>query len=197
LVELLVVMSIISLLSSITFANLQSARARARDSLRISQLIQLKLAFEFIGNSDELFPEIGLSGRQVSAVGETSAGYTYDGVSCDVFETTWPDDAGMKSLISNSYMSALPLDPINDPTQGYCYIYTPNPDRTGACVWALLEDGRKVGIAVGTPDTVSFPDTGDYPRGFRCGSLPLDQLILGGVDVGGGGGGGGGSSSGS
>src|SRR3989344_2044290 len=63
LVELLVVMSIISLLSSITFANLQSARARARDSLRISQLIQLKLAFEFIGNSDELFPEIGVADK--------------------------------------------------------------------------------------------------------------------------------------
>ena len=46
LIELLVVISIISLLASIVISNLEDMRAKARDSQRISDMNQFRLAFE-------------------------------------------------------------------------------------------------------------------------------------------------------
>jgi type II secretion system protein G len=50
LIELLVVISIISLLSSIVLPSLNSARAKARDALRRSDLNQIQIALEMYRN---------------------------------------------------------------------------------------------------------------------------------------------------
>ena len=47
LIELLVVIAIISLLSSVVMASLNSARSKARDARRISDIKQLQLALGF------------------------------------------------------------------------------------------------------------------------------------------------------
>jgi prepilin-type N-terminal cleavage/methylation domain-containing protein len=44
LVEILMVMAVISLLSSITFTSLNTARAKARDAVRINDLQELRKA---------------------------------------------------------------------------------------------------------------------------------------------------------
>ncbi|MSU45518.1 MAG: prepilin-type N-terminal cleavage/methylation domain-containing protein [Candidatus Zambryskibacteria bacterium] len=56
LIELLVVISIISILSSVVLANLSSARAKARDAKRQSDLTQLRVALEFYYDSNGSYP---------------------------------------------------------------------------------------------------------------------------------------------
>ena len=56
LIELLVVISIISLLSSIVLATLNSTRAKARDAVRKSDLLQIKMALDLYYNDHESYP---------------------------------------------------------------------------------------------------------------------------------------------
>jgi len=56
LIELLVVISIIGMLSSIVLASLNTARAKARDARRISDLSQIALAMEFFYDSQGRYP---------------------------------------------------------------------------------------------------------------------------------------------
>jgi prepilin-type N-terminal cleavage/methylation domain-containing protein len=56
LIELLVVIAIISLLSSIIISSLNSARMKARDTRRIQDLRQIKLALEMYKNDKDYYP---------------------------------------------------------------------------------------------------------------------------------------------
>lgn len=56
-IELLVVVSIISLLSSIVLTGLSESRERARDAFRQSQLRQLQNALEFYQNDNDEYPQ--------------------------------------------------------------------------------------------------------------------------------------------
>lgn len=59
LIELLVVISIISLLSSVIFASLNSARSKARDSARKQTLVQLRNALELYYTDQGSYPSTG------------------------------------------------------------------------------------------------------------------------------------------
>lgn len=56
LVELLVVISIISLLSSVVFASVNSARAKARDARRVAELNQIRLALGLYYDDKNAYP---------------------------------------------------------------------------------------------------------------------------------------------
>jgi len=56
LIELLVVIAIIGLLSSIVMASLNSAKIKARDAQRISDLKQIRLALELYYNNNNAYP---------------------------------------------------------------------------------------------------------------------------------------------
>lgn len=56
LIELLVVISIISLLSSVVFASVNSARIKARDTKRLSDKRQAKLALELLFDQNGSYP---------------------------------------------------------------------------------------------------------------------------------------------
>lgn len=58
LIELLVVVSIIGLLSSVVLASLSSARMKARDTLRMSHLDQIRNALELYYNTNNSYPVI-------------------------------------------------------------------------------------------------------------------------------------------
>ena len=56
LVELLVVISIVSLLSSVVLASLNSARSKSRDARRVADLKQLQLALELYYDANRNYP---------------------------------------------------------------------------------------------------------------------------------------------
>jgi len=104
LVEILVVISIISLLSSVVFASVNSARAKARDAKRASDLRQIATALEFYYDTNGSYPA-------ENCVGGTWALNRADAISC------WND---LQSKLA-PYLNKLPIDP-NDtypPTTTY------------------------------------------------------------------------------
>ena len=56
LIELLVVIAIIGILSSVVLASLNSARVKARDARRVSDVQQIKLALELYNDSKGYYP---------------------------------------------------------------------------------------------------------------------------------------------
>lgn len=62
LIELLVVIAIIGLLSSVVLASLSSARTKARDARRLSDLNQMRVALELYRDKNGQYPSSSLSG---------------------------------------------------------------------------------------------------------------------------------------
>lgn len=111
LIEILVVIAIIGLLSTVVFAAMSQARSNARDKDRLAQLKQLQTAIEIYGHTTGQYPETGC-GRGLDQW--TGHGSIYG--SCAVYID------GITDL-----MSPLPVDPI---VNNYGYIYRTNAERT-------------------------------------------------------------------
>lgn len=94
LVELLVVISIISLLSSIVFASLNSARVKARNSRRIADIRQIITALEFYYDKYDAYPQDDNSGF------ESFTDYSRDG-------------NFISQLQTEGFLPRVPVDPIN------------------------------------------------------------------------------------
>lgn len=116
LIELLVVISIIGLLSSVVLSALNSARSKARDAQRISDLGELKKALAFYYDKHGYYPN-------------ASFGY-YS--SADI-ATPWNSVSNpLYSLVTEGFISRLPVDPKNTPagntvwdnSNGYAYDYS-------------------------------------------------------------------------
>ncbi|MEO5635352.1 MAG: prepilin-type N-terminal cleavage/methylation domain-containing protein [Candidatus Paceibacterota bacterium] len=96
LIELLVVISIISLLSSIVFASLTTARAKARDARRMQDLHTLEIVFqEYYNDNNGTYPSPGCF--------STGAG-------------DW--DSTIKTALA-PYISKLPVDPVSNSGSNY------------------------------------------------------------------------------
>ena len=67
LIELLVVVAIIGLLSSVVLASLNTARSKARDARRLSDIKQLQIAIEMYYDSNGFYPG-GVGNGQLSAL---------------------------------------------------------------------------------------------------------------------------------
>lgn len=97
LIEILIVISIIGILSSLLLSNLQDARARARDTQRKNDLKQVKTALRMYYNDNQQYPDDDGSGN----------------ISC----CAW----GNPFIVSGAtYMKALPQDPLGS---NYSYYY--------------------------------------------------------------------------
>jgi prepilin-type N-terminal cleavage/methylation domain-containing protein len=110
LIELLVVISIIGILSSVVLASLNTARMKARDSRRIQDLKQIKLALELYYDTNGYYPQSGC------------------GWDCNQYRYSY-DSTSWNALASDlaPYISTLPIDPINSncaPWNTKCYSYT-------------------------------------------------------------------------
>jgi prepilin-type N-terminal cleavage/methylation domain-containing protein len=110
LIELLVVIAIIGILSSVVLASLNIARMKARDSRRIQDLKQIKLALELYYDTNGYYPQ--------SVCGWDCNGYRYSSNSI-----SW----NILAVDLAPYISTLPKDPINSncyPWVTGCYSYT-------------------------------------------------------------------------
>lgn len=102
LIELLVVISIISLLSSVVLASLNQARIKARDSQRISQLLEINKAIQLYISDNGYAP--GTGGGCDPQLGSES-----DCVAQD-YNSSWED---LESTLIN-YIAELPADPCGE-----------------------------------------------------------------------------------
>lgn len=103
LIELLIVIAIIGLLSSVVSASVNSARVKARDARRISDLKQIRLALEFYFNDHNRYP--------------ITNGW--------VFSTSVNGPRWITGLVPG-YISAVPVDTINSGTEPWItgqYVY--------------------------------------------------------------------------
>lgn len=133
LVELIVVMMIIGVLASLLLVNFQGARQRSRDSVRKSDLQQIRNALQIYYTDFQVFPTNtgGSNGGEIQGCG--SAGTS----TC-----SWgsPFAAG-----TTQYMNSLPTDPVNSEPHIYRYLQTDGGD--GYEIWVRLENASDQDVA--------------------------------------------------
>jgi len=132
LIELLVVVAIIGLLSSIVFASLNTARAKARDAKRKEDFEQLRTALAMYYNDNN---------------GQYPASGSWRG-NCP----TWGNysTSGATGYIPNlapTYIPVLPLDP-NPTPPTYCYIYYSDGNNYKILMYSTWEESYP---SVGSP----------------------------------------------
>jgi general secretion pathway protein G len=99
LIELLVVIAIIGVLSSVVLASLNSARAKARDAERLSDLHQLQTALELYYGDHGYYPK-----ESAGANGKVGEG------------------AGLDAMLA-PYLPKIPHDPMGPGNSSYYYYY--------------------------------------------------------------------------
>jgi prepilin-type N-terminal cleavage/methylation domain-containing protein len=114
LIELLVVIAIIGILSSVVLASLGTARQKARDATRISDMGNMKLAIELLYDTTQNY-SANLEGTPAAITMAGSVGAT-----------------SMGGRVVPTYIAALPTDPSTSPAQGYVYVGA-NVGATAVC----------------------------------------------------------------
>ncbi len=110
LIELLVVISIISILSSVIFASLSTAKSKARDAVRYSDLRQIKTALELYLNTYNYYPTC--SGDDL----------------CDSTGSGALSPINTLGIVP-TYIPQIKNDPLNN--NGYAYYYARGYRKTG------------------------------------------------------------------
>lgn len=113
LIELMVVIAIIGILSSMISVSLSYARMKARDARRISDLTQIRTALELYYSDNGKYPSAGAE----TTYGENTYYYS--------FNASWDELANKL----RKYISTLPKDPVNSACAPWeetaaCYSYT-------------------------------------------------------------------------
>lgn len=111
LIELLVVIAIIGIISAIVLVSLSSARARARDAQRLSDMRQIYTALMMYYNDYGCLPVTRTASQNKSTClppnssyrGANIAGWDYSSI-----------DGFMDFLVDGGYMEKVPVDPINN-----------------------------------------------------------------------------------
>ena len=133
LIELLVVIAIIGILSSVVLASLNSARGKARDARRMSDIGQLQLALEFYYDTNGTYPNVPQSA---------------DASSC---ENRWPTlDTFLSQYIT------VPHDPLG-PSGRYCYFYNIKNGGQGYVIMAYQVESPTT--AAKGEGATCYPDT--------------------------------------
>ncbi len=127
LIELLVVISIIGILATLVVANLNSARSRARDAARKSDLGNISTALRIYYNDRNVYPAKDASYQIVGCSSYTTP------ATC-AWGTEWSVGSDPNKI---TYMATVPKDPL--PSQSYRY----EPGATGDTfiLTACLENG--------------------------------------------------------
>ena len=123
LVELLVVIAIIALLSTLSVVALNSARTKARDARRLSDIRQIRTALEMYFDSNMAYPDPTAS---------TTLG---TGTMACLTSTGWTTTAGCTGTI---FMQKVPTDPIPGT---YSYTYNVGVSNDTYTIAYNLENG--------------------------------------------------------
>ncbi|MBP7741689.1 MAG: prepilin-type N-terminal cleavage/methylation domain-containing protein [Candidatus Pacebacteria bacterium] len=107
LIELLVVIAIIALLSSVVFSALNTARAKSRDAMRLSELREVQKALETYHLQNGAYPSTGGSWRGNSP--SCYGAYPSTGVGASI-----PN-------LAPAYIPSIPQEP--QPTSQQCFLY--------------------------------------------------------------------------
>ena len=136
-IELLIVIAIIGLLSSIFFTTMKGAKARANDAKRKQELDSIRKALELYWQEYEHYPPESLCTD--SSVGCTSCGCANDNFPNG---KDWDANSDLRILVNEGFLGAVPVDPIND--SSYYYWYEPDgsgqgnpPCQVNTCRWTL------------------------------------------------------------
>ena len=125
LIELLVVIAIIGLLSSVVFASLNSARAKARDARRVSDLKQVQTALALC------YEKIG----SFSFTSETTLT-----IPCYRESITDGDFVAGWTAQCSEFLPRLPVDPLSSPL--YQYAVHTSADYQHVALLAILETAQ-------------------------------------------------------
>jgi len=139
LIELLVVIAIIGILATIVLVSLNSARQKARDTRRISDLRQIALALEMY------YDDHSTTGYPGDA----------DAAACD-------DWAAMVTALQAGYMTNVPTDP-----GGGSVAYAYNTDLSKYVLRAQLEQSTNTAFNTDVDGTVLGCDCADATR-YYC-----------------------------
>lgn len=127
LIELLVVISIIGILTTLIAANLNSARSRARDAARKSDVRNIATALRLYFNDSPIYNN-GTSTFPRSDASGNIRGCDVGGASACTYGSPWT--AGNPAV---TYMSKLPQDPLGNQN----YFYKWNPLGSGSDTYSL------------------------------------------------------------
>jgi len=196
-IELLVVLSIISMLVALLLPSLRHARRAAQNSVNIQQLHQLgvfaqQYAVDHRGAYPPLFYSYATAGTlDVTIVARTREQAGITDIDVDVFRNPLDADPGHVIMQSSSGQEQLAMSygfNINLPVGGHSGMDLPNPTRT-----VLFHDGSMSGAGMGGhavsgvyPDTYAFVQhalqsryQGVYYAVFADGHVaPFEQLTL-------------------
>lgn len=132
LIELLVVISLIGILATLVLANMNSARERARDATRKSDLRNMQTALRLYYNDNGRYPA-GTSTMTACGNGASPTACAYG--------SSW-------SRNNIVYMSILPADPLT--TQSYVYTYINDDDYTIRACLENRSDSKGIAVPAGT-----------------------------------------------
>lgn len=134
LIELLVVIAIIGLLSTLSIIALNSARARARDAKRISDVKQMQVALEMYYNENNAYPTTAsvVPGAAIGSVGQ-------EPFLRAVPTPPSPVDGSKCTTAAGSYYSTQSYAYVNNTTPGAAPSYT-----IGFCLGQAIGSGTSV-----------------------------------------------------
>lgn len=134
LIEILVVISIIGLLSSIILISVNEARLKSHDALRVSQIRQIAHAVELYYADHLTYPVMLCDSRPLGG------------------NTCWLPGGAFYNLLVPQYISSLPLDPTNYKSEGYMcsncgeYLYQGNANRYFVSTYLATNHPQKTGV---------------------------------------------------
>jgi general secretion pathway protein G len=144
LIELLVVISIIGILATLVVANINSARSRARDAERKSDMKNIQTALRIYYNDYGVYPGSQVGGGNIKGCGLV-------GTTVCPWGNVWSVNNG-----ATVYMATLPKDPIS-PTHYYKYTFV---DSDNYILSACLENKSDA-------NGVAESDTSWCPTGWK------------------------------
>jgi len=146
-VELLVVVTIIMILTSFTIYSLGPARAKSRDSRRITDA-------NLIMNAVDQYYTSKLRTYPTESVP--------DSVKSDEYYAVKISAGSFLSASLSGYLNPVPTDPLEDDTHRYVYVYRGDGKKAAVIVNRLESQTKKCNIPAGTlPEAVKAYVSGD------------------------------------